>query len=187
MDVLVIVDMQNDFIDGSLANPEAQEIVEPICELIMSKKWNDIVLTMDTHQKNYLKTQEGRRLPVEHCIEGTDGWKLNEEIEFTCNNRFMLKHMVYPHGPLHKNSFGYIYWKMFKYDLRKLGDTLNIYIVGTCTDICVISNALILKSTYPEANITVYSNLCAGTTKENHEAALRVMKSCQIDVEEWHD
>ena len=187
MNILIIVDMQNDFIDGALANPEAQKIVEPICKLVMSQKWDDIVLTMDTHQSNYLKTQEGRKLPIKHCVEGMDGWRLNEEIKFTCNDRFILKYKTYPHGPLHKNTFGYIYWKMFKYDRVKLGDSVNIYIVGTCTDICVVSNALILKSTYPEANITVYSNLCAGTTKENHEAALQVMRSCQIDVEEWYE
>ena len=165
---LVIIDMQNDFITGSLANPEAEKIIDPICELIKEWKGN-IIATRDTHHYNYLETTEGKKLPVEHCIEETVGWCIEDRIMRALNRPrvdFVDKHDTFA-----------LDWSYIR-DLNS-----NIYLVGTCTDICVISNALALKTAYPNKNIIVYENLCAGTTLEKHKAAIEVMMSCQIDIE----
>lgn len=170
--VLVIVDMQNDFIDGSLANKDAQNIVSGICNLI--KGWDgDIICTRDTHYANYLNTSEGQKLPVEHCIKDSAGWCVNDNILKALRG----KEYCY----LNKSTFGSLEWKDF--DLR----LAEIVLVGTCTDICVIANALLLKTFYPDADIKVISSLCAGVTKEKHEAALETMRSCQINVMENYD
>ena len=173
--LLVIVDMQNDFITGSLANPDAEKIVPGIVELI--KNWDDsIVITKDLHHKyNYLNTQEGKRLPIEHCISGTEGYDIVREIVDVLDEIPFEQDIIY----FYKESFGStslgIHVKDFEYD--------EIYFCGTCTDICVISNAIICKAYAPEARIIVLKDLCAGTTPENHENALKAMKQCQIDVE----
>lgn len=171
---LIIIDMQNDFLTGSLANPDAEKIVDPIGELI--KGWKGkIVATRDTHGPDYLETPEGRKLPIKHCIEGTAGWCIEERIARALWNR--------------PKSFVVDKYDTFAVDWSSepLGADLDddIYLVGTCTDICVISNALVLKAAYPEKNITVYENLCAGTAPERHKAAIEVMKSCQIDIETY--
>ena len=171
MKTLVIVDMQKDFIDGSLANPAAQEIVPGIIELI--KNWEgEIICTRDTHYDDYLLTQEGRNLPIKHCIKETDGWEVNDDI-FSALVNFADDWIT-----VDKNSFG---------DITELSREMDaysdeIYLCGTCTDICVISVALNLKALYPETKIYCYGNLCAGLTPEKHEAALEVMRSCQIEV-----
>ena len=170
---LIIVDMQNDFITGSLANPDAEKIVDSICELI--KGWSgDIIVTMDVHDEDYLQTAEGKRLPVKHCIAGTKGECLDSRIFSALNNEDPLHRRT---RTRHKNTFA------LDWSPRMLNE--DVYIVGTCTDICVISNALVLKSACPENNIIVYENLCAGTTPEKHKAAIEVMKSCQIDIETY--
>lgn len=167
--VLLIIDMQNDFITGSLANEDAEKIVPSICELI--KEWEGpIICTRDTHGPNYLNTPEGQKLPVEHCIKDTAGWCVNDDIQKALRG----KNYCY----VDKGTFGFEGWDRYGSTLRKA----NLYIAGTCTNICVITNALLLKTVYPENQITVLSNLCAGLTPEKHEAALNVMKSCQIDV-----
>jgi nicotinamidase-related amidase len=162
---LIVIDMQNDFIDGSLGTPEAQAIVPNVKKKIEEYDANgyNVVFTRDTHQKDYLDTNEGKHLPVEHCIEGTYGWQIASELDWE------LRPIV------DKPTFGNLNWKSF-FDFEE------IEIVGLCTDICVVSNALILKAMYPDSNITVDASCCAGVTPESHKAALTTMKMCQINV-----
>lgn len=165
--LLVIVDMQNDFIDGSLANKDAEAIVPGICKLI--KEWDgDIVCTLDTHLDNYLDTFEGTHLPIKHCIKQTKGWLLNKDIR----------------EALVGKKFDYLEKETFGSDLLGLiyNDYDEVAFVGTCTDICVISNVLIYKARSSKTPITVFADLCAGLTPEKHEAALNVMESCQVDI-----
>lgn len=169
--VLVVVDMQNDFIDGSLGTQEAQLIVPKVAEKIKEYNKYDIIYTMDSHFKTYLSTAEGRKLPIPHCIVGTHGWALSDKLNVSDYSQKAIKY-----------SFGYTDW----YDCinnredSRLIDTIEI--VGLCTDICVVSNALFLKSIFPEKKIIVDASCCAGTTPENHQKALDVMKCCQIEV-----
>lgn len=162
--VLIVVDMQNDFIDGSLGTPEAQAIVPNVQKKIEEYKsrGDEIIFTRDTHQSDYLNTNEGKHLPIKHCIEGTYGWQIADGLE------------VENCGYVNKSTFGWRYWSdhIFK----------EIELVGLCTDICVVSNALILKAIFPEADITVDASCCAGVTPESHKAALTTMKMCQINV-----
>lgn len=170
MKVLVVIDMQNDFVTGSLANPAAQAIVPNIAKKIKEyqKKKDKIIFTRDTHRSDYLKTAEGKALPVPHCVHGTWGWIVVDEL-----NHPECKHIDKP-------TFGYKHWEYEIYD--GTGEVSEIELVGTCTDICVISNALLLKTEYPDVKISVDSSCCAGLTPEKHAAALEVMKSCQINV-----
>lgn len=165
--ILVVVDMQNDFIDGALGTPEAVKIVPAVYEKIKNFD-GDIVFTMDTHSSIYLETQEGKNLPVEHCIKGTDGWKLNEKIEplSQCCRIF------------EKPTFGSVELANFITG----GNYSEVEIIGLCTDICVISNALLIKAFLPETPITVDSSCCAGVTPESHGNALTAMKMCQINI-----
>ncbi len=161
---LIVVDMQKDFIDGALGTKEAVAIVENVRKKIAKYQANgdEIIFTRDTHQPNYLETNEGKHLPVEHCIEGTEGWQIGEGLE--------VEGAIY----IDKLSFGFMNWK--DYDLEE------VEIVGLCTDICVVSNALIIKATYPEIRVSVDASCCAGVTPESHEAALTTMKMCQVEV-----
>ena len=166
MKTLVVVDMQKDFIDGSLGTKEAVTIVPRVAKKIQQYRegGNQIIFTRDTHQKDYLNTQEGRKLPVEHCIEGTEGWQIVGELE------------VKPEDTLiNKVTFGHV-WDT---DLIK-GDEIEL--IGLCTDICVISNALGLKAVLPEIPIKVDAGCCAGVTPQSHANALEAMKMCQIEV-----
>jgi nicotinamidase-related amidase len=179
--ILVVIDMQNDFIDGPLGTPEARGIVDKVCEKIRDGEWDAILVTQDTHDKDYLSTQEGRKLPVEHCIENTKGWLINNEI---FGELLKLDYVEY----FKKDTFGdrYLHFEIFQnaYELDPAFDDkdVNLTLVGVCTDICVISNALLLKAHYPEMNIMVDAACCAGTSPEKHRMALEVMKSCQIDI-----
>lgn len=170
---LIVVDMQTDFVTGSLGSKEAQEIV-PNIKAKIDEYMNDnhrIIFTRDTHRENYLETFEGKNLPVEHCIMGTEGWQIVPELRDCC--RF------YPACEgVNKLTFGYEGWKQLFGDVEEY----EIELVGVCTDICVISNALALRMMYPSWNITVDASCCAGVTPEKHKAALEVMKSCQINV-----
>lgn len=161
---LIVVDMQKDFIDGALGTKEAVAIVGNVKKKIgeYAAAGHEIIFTRDTHQADYLDTNEGKHLPVKHCIEGTDGWKIAEGLE--------VPGAIY----IDKPSFGYMDWA--KYNLE------DVEIVGLCTDICVVSNALIIKATYPEIKVSVDSSCCAGVTPESHFAALTTMKMCQIEV-----
>ena len=169
MKILIVVDMQNDFVTGSLANPDAEAIIPGIAKKISEyeKNGDRIIFTRDTHKANYLETSEGKALPVPHCINGTKGWLVVDE----------LNHPEYCH--INKPTFGYRYWES---DIPCGYPIDEIELVGTCTDICVLSNAIILKTQFPNIPITVDSSCCAGVTPAKHEAALEVMRSCQINV-----
>lgn len=169
MKVLVVVDMQNDFIDGAFGTKEAVAIVPNVAEKIKNFD-GKIVFTRDTHEENYMDTQEGKNLPVPHCIWGTEGWKIREELE-----------ELRTEEAIDKPTFG----------STKLGELLkhekdveSITLIGLCTDICVISNALLLKAYLPEVPIIVDASCCAGVTPESHKNALEAMKVCQIHIEE---
>lgn len=161
---LIVVDMQNDFIDGALGTKEAVAIVPSVKAKIREyqERGDEIIFTRDTHQADYLSTPEGKKLPVEHCIEGTHGWQIAEGLEVSgCSY-------------IDKPTFGWTHWNERTFD--------EIELIGLCTDICVVSNALILKATFPEAKIMVDASCCAGVTPATHAAALETMKMCQIDV-----
>ncbi|MCQ2536932.1 MAG: cysteine hydrolase [Lachnospiraceae bacterium] len=172
MKTLFVIDMQKDFIDGSLGTKEAVAIVPKVKAKIdeYRKAGAQIIFTRDTHQKNYLETQEGHKLPVEHCIEGTEGWQIAKELEVLPDDIV-----------INKVTFGHDWSKHIQQvpDLIK-GDEFEL--IGLCTDICVISNALGLKAIYPEIPISVDSSCCAGVTPESHDNALAAMKMCQIEV-----
>lgn len=167
--VLVVVDMQKDFIDGALGTKEAVQIVDNVAELVKSFD-GEVVFTRDTHDDNYLETQEGKRLPVPHCIQGTDGWKLDKKLEtLRLDDRKVFD----------KPTFGSM--ELASY-LQSMETLENVTLIGLCTDICVISNALLIKAALPEVNISVVAKCCAGVTPESHENALAAMKMCQIDI-----
>jgi len=175
--LLVVVDMQNDFITGSLGTPEAQSIVDSVVKHILGFD-GTILYTLDTHTENYLETQEGKKLPVKHCIAGTDGWAPNPAVwaALTSKNVADEAHMIA------KDTFGGVSLPMRIHELLGGADPTEITLVGLCTDICVISNALLLKAFYPEARMTVDAAAFAGATPEGHKNALSAMKVCQIDI-----
>ena len=176
--VLVVVDMQNDFITGSLGSKEAQAIVESVVKRILD--FDGLILyTLDTHTEQYLETQEGKKLPVEHCIAGTDGWAPNAAVWMA----LMHKNVADEQHMIAKDTFGGVSLPMRIHEMLSGSDPEEITLVGLCTDICVISNALLLKAFYPEAKITVDAAACAGATPEGHNNALSAMKVCQIDIE----
>ena len=166
--ILVVIDMQNDFIDGVLGTAEASIIV-PAVKKIIDEFDGDIYFTRDTHGEDYLSTQEGRKLPVSHCIKGTNGWQITSELD--------VSRAV---AVIDKPTFGYI--EVSNEIAKNGGDISDITIIGLCTDICVISNAMIIKAAFPEANISVIASACAGVTPESHKNALEAMKMCQIQV-----
>ena len=177
MKILVVVDCQNDFISGSLGSKEAQAIVPNVVEKIMSLEDDDcLVLTQDEHYSDYLKTQEGTNLLVKHCIFNTDGIEINTDIMRAINEK-ADGYRVY-----HKSTFGSLEMANVSYDYARTEEVDSIEFVGLCTDICVISNALIMKTFLPQVEIVVDASCCAGVTPESHKAALTVMKSCQIKV-----
>lgn len=171
MKILVVVDMQNDFIDGALGTKEAEAVVPKVVEKIKGFDGR-VIATRDTHEEDYLETQEGRKLPVRHCIRGTDGWEIRPEIQE------LIKEL-----PMDKKTFGCL----------DLGNVLQKYdewqeriesvtLIGLCTDICVISNAMVVKAALPEAAVIVDASCCAGVTPESHRQALEAMKACQIEI-----
>ena len=171
--ILIVVDMQNDFIDGALGTAEAKSIVKNVQKKILSYEKEDVYATLDTHTKEYLSTQEGKHLPVAHCIKGTEGWNPDKEI----------KNLILPNHCFEKGSFGSLNLAKAMQDLaQKNKDGIAIELVGLCTDICVVSNALLLKAYLPEVPLTVDSSCCAGVTKAKHEAALETLRSCQVNV-----
>lgn len=173
--LLVVVDMQNDFIDGALGTKEAEGIVENVADKIKEyqREKDSIIFTMDTHSDNYEETMEGRKLPIKHCMKGTHGWDICDAIQTVCN---LNNYKIYE-----KDTFG----------SRELGKDLaagiydtcsEIELVGICTDICVISNALLIKTFLPEKKITVDGACRAGITPKSHKNALEAMKMCHIDI-----
>ena len=169
--LLVVVDMQKDFIDGALGTPEAQEAVSSVIQKMKSYQKQDIYATQDTHGKNYLETAEGKKLPVVHCVKGEEGWRLHPDIEAG----------VEPSHIIEKPAFGSMALMEFLREENER-EPLEIELVGLCTDICVVSNALLLKAHFPEACISVDAACCAGVTPKTHEAALETMRMCQIDI-----
>jgi len=169
--ILIVIDMQNDFIDAALGTGEAVAIVEPVKEKIRSYKAGDVIATMDTHEENYMDTQEGKNLPVVHCVRGTKGWQIRPDIA-----ELLTEAKIYE-----KPTFGST---ALARDLKELSEKeeIELELIGLCTDICVVSNALLLKAAMPEVKISVDSACCAGVTPKKHEAALETMRSCQIHV-----
>ena len=169
---LVVVDMQKDFVDGSLGTAEAVAIVPNVVKKI-NECDGDIFVTYDTHFDNYMNTSEGKKLPVPHCIKGTDGWKLDANVAKALQGK--------EYTEVEKITFGSV--DLPDLIFKAAGDEdFSIELVGLCTDICVVSNTLILKANYPEKSITVDASCCAGVTPESHNAALTTMKMCQINV-----
>lgn len=169
--ILVVVDMQNDFISGCLKAYNAENILSSVKDKILSyQKNNDLIFyTKDTHDDNYLTTQEGKNLPVPHCIKNTEGWEIPKDL-------LVNKNII------EKKSFGFYDWKEVIGSIIKNDEIISIELIGICTDICVISNALVIKAAYPEIEIIVDSSCCAGVTNESHHQALEAMKMCQIKV-----
>jgi nicotinamidase-related amidase len=170
MKLLLVIDMQNDFIDGVLGSKEAPLIIETIQNKINQYKKNNfpVVFTRDTHDKNYLQTQEGRNLPVEHCIKNTRGWEITSKLDTT--GAFIFD----------KPSFGSI--ELGQYIKANYAHVEEIEVVGLCTDICVIANVMILKAALPEVVVTVERSCCAGVTSQSHNNALEAMKMCQVKL-----
>lgn len=169
---LVVVDMQKDFVDGALGTPEAQQVVGRVMDRILEFD-GQIFATLDTHTPDYLETSEGRNLPVPHCIKGTRGWMLDDGVAACLEQK--------GYTPVEKLTFGSVLLPRLLYQAAA-GEAFTVELIGLCTDICVVSNALILKANFPEAQITVDSSCCAGVTPETHAAALTTMHSCQIRV-----
>lgn len=170
---LIVIDMQNDFIGGNLGTARAQEILSSVVKKV-SDFDGTVLYTMDTHDDDYLTTSEGKSLPVVHCIKGTDGWKVPPSL----NNVLEEKHAV----AFEKLTFGSVKLAQHLAGINESSHIDSIEFVGVCTDICVVSNALLIKAYLPEVPITVDSSCCAGVTPEKHLAALETMRSCQINV-----
>ena len=168
---LVVIDMQNDFIDGALGTKEAQAIVKLVENKVEKalRAGDDVIFTQDTHYDTYLETAEGKKLPVPHCIYGTKGWEICPELKEYSENAEIFE----------KPTFGSV--KLVRYLAAR--EYEEIEFVGLCTDICVISNVLLTKAVLPESNISVDASCCAGVTPESHENALNAMKMCQIEID----
>ena len=167
MDVLLVIDLQNDFVDGALGNKGNDKIVKPI-ESLVENFDGEVIFTRDTHDENYLESLEGSHLPVKHCIKNSKGW----QIKIDTKN----------HKIIDKPSFGS--YELVEY-LKKLNEKekiKSIYMVGICTDICVLSNAILIKNALLNAEVTVIEDLCKATNEKNHKIALEAMKSCQVNI-----
>lgn len=169
-ELLVVVDMQKDFIDGSLGTKEACAIVEPVCEKIRSFN-GDVIYTRDTHGENYLDTLEGKNLPVKHCIKDTEGWQIQSDVYEAGSGKTLCV--------IDKPVFGSVELT----EIAFIGRYEKVTLIGLCTDICVVTNALLLKTKLKEIPVAVIENLCAGVTPQSHNAAVETMKMCQVIIE----
>ena len=169
---LVVVDIQKDFVDGALGTSEAVAIVDNAAAKIDSFD-GEIIVTYDTHAENYMHTAEGAKLPVPHCIKGTDGWELDANIASALADKKFI--------PVEKPTFGSVELPRVIERIAD-GEDFDVTLIGLCTDICVVSNALLLKANFPEKEITVDASCCAGVTPETHNSALETMKMCQINI-----
>lgn len=169
--ILAVIDMQNDFIDGALGTAEAAGIVEKVVDKIRSYPADCIYATRDTHGEDYMETSEGRYLPVKHCIKGTKGWEIRPEVAKAMPQAVIIDKPTFGSKELAR--------KLFEESQK---EEIEIELAGLCTDICVVTNALLLKTELPEVKISVDASCCAGVTPESHEAALLTMKMCQIEV-----
>ncbi len=170
-DVLIVVDMQKDFIDGALGTAEAVAMVPKVVEKVQNFK-GDILFTRDTHFENYMDTQEGKKLPVPHCIRGTEGWEICKELQPFCEEAPLID----------KVTFGSMELGPILQDMQEEETISSIIFVGLCTDICVISNVMIAKAFLPEVPIIVDASCCAGVTPESHNTALASMRTCQVEI-----
>ena len=168
--ILVVVDMQNDFIDGALGTKEAVAIVPKVEEKIRGFA-GPVLFTRDTHEEDYMETQEGKNLPVPHCIRGTDGWQIRKELDVLRKTE-----------PIDKETFGSVALAAKLVSMNEEEEIEGITFAGLCTDICVISNALLVKAYLPETPIYVDAACCAGVTPKSHETSLQAMKMCQIHI-----
>jgi nicotinamidase-related amidase len=168
--ILIVVDMQNDFIDGALGTKEAVSIV-PLVKKKIESFSGKIIYTRDTHGENYLETQEGKNLPVKHCIRGTKGWEIHPELKELCKEE-----------PINKVTFGSLDLGIRLQEENKKNPIESITLIGLCTDICVISNAMLIKACLPEVKIIVDASCCAGVTPQSHQNALNAMETCQIEI-----
>lgn len=169
--LLIVVDMQKDFVDGALGSKEAVGIVDKVVQKIETFD-GDIIATYDTHGSDYLDTREGRYLPVPHCIRGTMGWELDATVQAALEKR--------GYRAVYKPTFGSV--ELVELVRGYHTADLEVWLIGLCTDICVVSNAMLLKANFPEMDISVDAACCAGVTPQKHEAALETMRSCQIVV-----
>ena len=169
--ILIVIDMQNDFIDAALGTPEAVSIVENVKAKIREYPQENVFATLDTHGADYLKTQEGAFLPVEHCIKGSSGWEIRSDIAELLAGAVLYEKPTFGSTKLAEDIAGIA-----------AQEEIELELIGLCTDICVVSNALLLKAYMPEVRICVDSACCAGVTPEKHLAALETMRSCQIVV-----
>lgn len=167
--ILAVIDMQNDFIDGELGTKEAEAIVENVAAQIRDFE-GEVVYTRDTHFEGYLDTQEGKKLPVPHCIKDTAGWQIREQVRQACEGEAKI---------FDKPAFGSVELAAY---LKNMPDLESVTLIGLCTDICVISNALVIKAFLPEVAVKVNADCCAGVTPESHRNALEAMKMCQVEV-----
>ena len=174
MKVLIVVDMQNDFIDGALGTKEAQAIIPNVVKKIKNFE-GEIGITFDTHFIGYLDSLEGKNLPIEHCIQYTKGWELCDEVLDALDKKTHISSFTKP-------TFGSVLLGKWVKDIANNNPVESIEIIGLCTDICVISNALLIKAFVPEIPITVDASCCAGVTPESHKNALEAMKMCQINI-----
>ena len=175
MKAMIGIDMQKDFTTGVLGNPETAAVVKPVVKYIRAfRKANPdglVIATLDTHTENYLNTQEGRKLPVPHCIKGTKGWALEKTVQNALGEDAVL---------VEKVTFGAADLPKIIGKRRKIEE---FQVIGVCTDICVISNAMILKAAFPEVPVKIIAGCCAGVTPESHETALAAMRACQMEIE----
>ncbi|MBQ7005496.1 MAG: cysteine hydrolase [Clostridia bacterium] len=170
--ILIVVDMQKDFVDGALGTAEAVAIVDNVVKKIEDFE-GDIIVTYDTHEENYMETQEGKNLPVPHCIKGTDGWKLDSKVQSALDKK--------AYKTIEKPTFGSLELPAYISANYNPAET-EIELIGLCTDICVVSNALLLKANFLETKVSVDSSCCAGVTVDSHNAALTTMKMCQVNI-----
>lgn len=173
MKVLVVVDMQNDFVDGAIGTKEAEAIVDDVVKKVKSFD-GEIIFTQDTHGEDYMETQEGKKLPVKHTQKGTHGWEIVEPLnKLVKENNYKI---------VEKPNFGSPELAEGLYQLNEKEPIESIELIGICTDICVVSNAILIKAKLPEIPIIVDAKCCAGVTPEKHEAALDTLESCQVEV-----
>ena len=173
--ILIVVDMQNDFVDGVLGSPEAVSILPTVVDKIKNHE-GKIIFTRDTHGENYMNTREGKHLPVPHCIKDTQGWEIKNEVWAAAKDK--------PHVEIiDKPTFGSTRLAELLAKLHEQSPLETVTLIGVCTDICVISNAMLIKAALPEIDVVVDAACCAGVTPQSHENALSAMTVCQIIVE----
>ena len=176
--VLAIIDMQNDFLTGALGNAECEATIDEVVKIIQNGDYERVIITYDTHAPEYLTTQEGRKLPVEHCIKGTDGWQINDRVMAAIRAKFEpLKWLIFEKGTFGSKELG-----SRMEEIYGDGRDLTVDFAGVCTGICVISNATVLKAFCPEAEINILAKGCACVTPNSHEIALEQMKMLHMNI-----